>query len=209
MLFGTMQSDWSTDNMPMLNTWKILVTGGTSGIGFAAAREFLHKGAHVFLLSENMEEGTQAVQQLKSEVPDNPKVDFFHLDLTDLDAVTTFAKTFKDAGHSLHVLINNAGVSLPADGREEPRTPYGVEKQLAVNVYGPLLLTHLLLPVLEANTPSRIIFMASPSEAKGHIPEDLKGYAVESGESSNHICAHSLHIANVLCFPHSPRCIGV
>lgn len=90
--------------------------------------------------------------------------------------MTAFVKRFREAGHPLHVLINNAGVSLPADGRDKPHTPYGVEKQLATNVYGPLLLTHLLLPVLEANTPSRIVFMASPSEAKGTIPEDLKGY---------------------------------
>lgn len=175
MLFGTIESGWSADDIPMLPTWKILITGGTSGLGFAAARDLLRKQAHVLLLSENLEEGQHAVEQLKAEVPDNTNVSFHHVDLTDLDAVTTFAKTFKDAGRPLHVLINNAGVSLPADGREEPRTPYGVEKQLATNVYGPLLLTHLLLPVLEANTPSRIVFMASPSEAKGTIPKDLKG----------------------------------
>ena len=117
----------------------------------------------------------RAVSSLKAEVPDNAKIEFFQVDLTDLDAVQGFAARFKEAGHPLHVLINNAGESLPADGREEPRTPYAVEKQLATNVYGPLLLTHLLLPVLEANTPSRIVFMASPSEAKGTIPKDLKG----------------------------------
>ncbi len=73
------------------------------------------------------------------------------------------------------MLINNAGVSLPSEGREEPKTNYGVEKQLATNVYGPLLLTQYLLTLLKNNTPSRIVFMASASEAKGEIPEDLKG----------------------------------
>lgn len=119
----------------------------------------------------------RAVEQLKQEVPGirDDAVTFYHVDLTNLTAVEQFAQQFKAQNSTLRVLINNAGISLPTDGRQEPRTSYGVEKQLATNVYGPLLLTQHLLPMLKASTPSRIVFMASPSEAKGAIPEDLKG----------------------------------
>lgn len=63
MLFGTLSSDWTAENIPLLPTWKILITGGSSGLGFAAAAELLRKGAHVFLLSEDMEEGTKYEQE--------------------------------------------------------------------------------------------------------------------------------------------------
>ncbi len=65
MLFGSMDSGWKAEDMPDLSTWHILITGGSSGLGFAAARELLRKNAHVYLLSENMAEGHQLRLRLR------------------------------------------------------------------------------------------------------------------------------------------------
>jgi len=69
----------------------------------------------------------------------------------------------------LHVLINNAGATFPGRRRE---TVDGLEMTFAVNYLAPFLLTHLLLDLLTASAPARIVNVSSDSHRSGSIQLD-------------------------------------
>jgi NAD(P)-dependent dehydrogenase (short-subunit alcohol dehydrogenase family) len=88
------------------------------------------------------------------------------------------ASDFK-AGHGkLHLLVNNAGVYLT----RRTTTVDGLESTFAINHLGPFLLTSLLLDLLKASVPSRIVNVTSDAHngAKVHF-EDLQGEKKFSG----------------------------
>ena len=68
----------------------------------------------------------------------------------------------------LDLLVNNAGITL----RKPARTSEGHDMMLAVNHLGPFLLTNLLLPLLEASAPSRVVTVASDAHRWGRIHFD-------------------------------------
>ena len=78
-------------------------------------------------------------------------------DLSSLASVREFAAGFAERHGDLHVLVNNAGV-MP---QERSHTEEGFELTFATNVLGPYLLTDLLLPLLRAGAPSRVINVSS------------------------------------------------
>ena len=66
------------------------------------------------------------------------------LDLGSLNSVRYFARSFKEKGLPLHILVNNAGIMLPPYGTTED----GFELQFGVNHLGHFALTNLLLDEL-------------------------------------------------------------
>lgn len=77
------------------------------------------------------------------------------LDLASLESVCTFAKEVLEDFPQVHVLINNAGLSMPDE--KNPMTDDGIEMHFGVNHLGHFLLTNLLLERLEASAPSRFV----------------------------------------------------
>ncbi|KAL3162244.1 hypothetical protein ABBQ32_009943 [Trebouxia sp. C0010 RCD-2024] len=87
-------------------------------------------------------------------------------------AVKEFAENYIRSGKKLHCLINNAGTALPPHSI----TKDGFEVTLASNFFGPVYLTSLLLDVLKASAPSRIVYEASMLEQWGSVDwNDLGG----------------------------------
>src|SRR5438046_8385493 len=93
-------------------------------------------------------------------------------DLSSQDSVRELAHHFKGRYKKLHVLINNAGIFLP----KRVPTVDGLEATFATNHLGHFLLTNLLLDLLKASAPSRIINLSS-SAHHGTVMdlEDLQG----------------------------------
>ncbi len=88
----------------------VVVTGGTRGIGFAIAREFLAAGDRVVVCGSSKEHGEHAVEMLCSEGFDHCM--FKVLDVRDVDGIIEFfAAVASDVG-PVDVLVNNAGVQL-------------------------------------------------------------------------------------------------
>ena len=148
-----------------------LVTGSSSGIGKVAARELASMGARVVMLCRNRAKG-EAVQTEIKEVSGNAQVDLIVADLSELSQVRRAAREFKQRYTQLHILINNAG----GMNAERKMTSEGLEATFATNYPAPFLLTHLLLDVLLASAPARIVNVSAVGHKIGKIDfTDLQG----------------------------------
>jgi NAD(P)-dependent dehydrogenase (short-subunit alcohol dehydrogenase family) len=133
-----------------------VVTGGNSGIGLVTVRQLAKQGAKVVLACRRPAEGERARDEILATSP-RGQVEVRKLDLGDLASVRAFAEAFLAESTALHGLVNNAGVMNTPAGR----TRDGFETQLGTNHLGHYLLTELLLPVLKATSPARVVNLAS------------------------------------------------
>src|SRR5512138_3024564 len=133
-----------------------IVTGATSGIGRAAASALAQQGATVVLLSRNAQKCARVATEIQGQTG-NQNIGFIAGDLSSLKAVRAVAAEFRQRYARLDVLLNNAGVS-PSKRRESVD---GFEYTFALNHLGHFLLTNLLLDMLVASAPSRIVSVSS------------------------------------------------
>src|SRR5215211_2773046 len=144
-----------------------LITGGTSGIGKAAAAALAAMGAEVVVTGRKRERGEAALAEVR-DVAVSEKVSLMLADLAVQAEVRKLADDFRERHDRLDVLINNAG--LVQSKRTE--TADGIELTLAVNHLAPFLLTNLLLDLLKRSSPSRVITVSSGAERMGKINFD-------------------------------------
>jgi NAD(P)-dependent dehydrogenase (short-subunit alcohol dehydrogenase family) len=148
-----------------------LITGATSGIGKATAMGLADMGANVVMVGRDRGRGEAVMAEIK-EKSANASVDFMLADLSSQQEIHRLADDFKEAYPRLDVLINNAGVIRS----ERITTADGIEMTFAVNHLAYFLLTKLLLDVLKASAPSRIVNVASGEQRNGTIDfDDLQG----------------------------------
>jgi NAD(P)-dependent dehydrogenase (short-subunit alcohol dehydrogenase family) len=145
----------------------VLITGGTSGIGKAAATALADMGATVVITGRNEERGKRALQEIREE-SGNDGVELILADLTVQDEVRRLAEELRERHNQLEVLVNNAGLVLS----ERTETPDGIETQLAINHLAPFLLTNLLLDLLKESAPSRIVTVSSDAHRWAKIDLD-------------------------------------
>lgn len=129
-----------------------LVTGGTSGVGRSIAAACARAGAAVVIVSRDKSRGDSAAQRMLDDTG-NPRVEALQADLGVMDSVRDLAYTFGRLYDGLHVLSLNAATL--AMKRQVTRD--GHESIFAVNYLGQFLLTNLLLPLLRASAPSRVM----------------------------------------------------
>jgi NAD(P)-dependent dehydrogenase (short-subunit alcohol dehydrogenase family) len=144
-----------------------VITGGTDGIGKAAAYGLAVQGARLLVHGRDPAKGAQAVAELKAR-SGNPAIEFLQADFSSLAEVRRLAAAIIERTPRVDVLVNNAGAifvkrTLSADGHE---------MTFAVNHLAPFLLTHLLLDTLKSTAPSRIVTTASNAHRNAKIPFD-------------------------------------
>src|SRR5947209_8937278 len=145
-----------------------MVTGANSGIGKATALALAQMGATVVMVCRDRARGEQARSEITTKSRKNA-VDHLQADLSSQQSIRHLVGTFQHHYPHLHVLINNAGAAFPGRRRE---TVDGLEMTFAVNYLAPFLLTHLLLDVLKASAPARIVNVSSGSHKAGYIKLD-------------------------------------
>ncbi len=133
-----------------------LVTGATGGVGFETALGIARRGGTVVVVGRSEERSRGAVVRI-SEETGNSHVEFLVADLSTQAGVRRLASEFAERHSRLHVLVNNVG-GLFLNGQ---RSPDGIEMTLALNHLGYYLLTRLLLPIVEASAPARIVNVSS------------------------------------------------
>lgn len=134
-----------------------LVTGGNTGIGLAAARNFAGRGGRVYLACRSRAKGEAAVAALAAGTGSD-QIRYLPLDLADLDSVRRCAADFLARDEPLHVLLNNAGVA-----GQRGLTRDGFELTFGVNHVGHFALTMALLDRLAASAPARVVTVSSDS----------------------------------------------
>jgi NAD(P)-dependent dehydrogenase (short-subunit alcohol dehydrogenase family) len=145
----------------------VMITGANSGIGKATALALARMGATIVMVCRNRERGEIAQIEIK-ESTENQNIDLLIADLSSQQDIWILVDNFKNKYQKLHVLTNNAGIVL----RKRQISVDGIEVQFAVNFLAPFLLTNLLLDILKASTPARVINVSSAIHKRGHINFD-------------------------------------
>ena len=130
-----------------LSSKVVLLTGGTSGIGLEAAREFLQEGASVCLMGRSEERGREAAARLAQEAGAE-RICFLQGDVKSVEDCGRVVKGTVARFGRLDVLVNSAGIyregALEDLGEEE------LDDILACNVKGVFHMTKAALPALKA-----------------------------------------------------------
>ncbi len=150
----------------------ILVTGANSGIGKATAQLLAEGGARVVMVCRNPERGEPARAEIVNK-SGNENVELLTADFASQRQIRTLAEAFKRRHDRLDALVNNAGLYLP----RRTETEDGVETTWAVNHLAPFLLTNLLLDVIKASAPARIVNVSSNAHFGNTIHFDDPGLA--------------------------------
>ena len=154
-----------------------LVTGATSGIGEATALELAKRRAVVVLVGRKKEKCSQTVERIKQQTG-NPAVDYLVADLSAQKEIRRVAAEFKTRQARLDVLVNNVGAVFLT----RHKTADGIEMTFGLNHLSPFLLTNLLLDVLKASAPARIINITSAILNRARLNlEDLEYRKVYDG----------------------------
>jgi NAD(P)-dependent dehydrogenase (short-subunit alcohol dehydrogenase family) len=133
-----------------------IVTGANSGIGKETALSLAQMGARVVMVCRNAEKGEAALEEVRRESRSS-QVDLLIADMSSQASVRALAEQIQRKYPRLDVLVNNAGGAAPA----RTLSADGIEMTLATNHLGAALLTLLLLDLLKASAPSRIVNVSS------------------------------------------------
>lgn len=158
---------WTEENVSDLSGKTIIVTGGSSGLGFESVKALAGKGAEVVIASRTMVNMENARNIILSE---NPKANIIlmELDLGDLDSVHNFASLFKKDFQRLDILMNNAGVmTVPYEDIKN-----GKASQMGTNHFGHFALTGLLMDLIKSTPNSRVVVTSSLAYKQGKMDFD-------------------------------------
>lgn len=137
-----------TTNMPTA-----LITGGTSGIGRAAANKMALLGIHVLVVGRNVERGERTVAEIRTA---GGKADFIPSDLRDASSAREVAKRAIELGNGhVDILINNAGI-FPF-GPTNKTTEEEFDRVYSLNVKAPYFLVADLAPLMAKRGKGAIV----------------------------------------------------
>lgn len=143
----------------------VVVTGGTGGLGRAAATRLASLGARTVVVGRSADKLAALEDQIGGQIVG------YQADLSLMSEIRDLADRLLENEARIDVLVNNVGVLLP----EREVTSEGIEKTLAVDLAGHFLLTNLLVSRLVDSAPSRIINVTSGGMYSERIrPEDLQ-----------------------------------
>ncbi|MBA2677919.1 MAG: SDR family oxidoreductase [Ktedonobacteraceae bacterium] len=145
----------------------VVVTGGNKGIGYETARGLAALGATVLIVGRDAARGADAFTSIQRQTG-NMNVSFVQTDLSSLTEVRRLAEYIINNYPQVHVLVNNAG----GGNAQRKVTADGLEATFVTNHLAPFLLTNLLLPVLKASAPARIVNVNSVQHRSGRIDFD-------------------------------------
>jgi NAD(P)-dependent dehydrogenase (short-subunit alcohol dehydrogenase family) len=138
-----------------------LVTGATDGVGRVVARALAKDGWRVLVHGRDRARGEALVREIEQAGGTST---FLAADLASLAEVRRLADEVRKATDRLHLLINNAGIGTAGNAPGRQTSADGHELRFAVNYLAGFLLTYLLLPILKASTPSRVVNVASAGQ---------------------------------------------
>jgi NAD(P)-dependent dehydrogenase (short-subunit alcohol dehydrogenase family) len=156
-------------DLPSLKGKVIIVTGSSSGIGFASLQHLLRLGAKVYMAVPDENQTKEALERVEREgrEPGLGEVVWHELDLKDPRSAKASAHSFMEKESRLDILINNA--ALITDRGNPRKNQDGVQDNMAINYLGPFVFTRTILPLLESTAANgddvRIVNVGSAGHA--------------------------------------------
>ena len=140
---------------------RILISGGTSGIGLTAAKLFLSAGAKVALLGRSAQRGEAALQELG----ENEQAIFVQGDVSRRADCQRVVQQVETLWGGLDVLVNSAGIYV--EGAIEDMTEEQIASVLDINVKGTYYLSQAAVPLLK-KAKGNIVNVASDAGVHGN-----------------------------------------
>lgn len=128
----------------------VLITGGTSGIGQAAARMLAREGFHVY--------GASRRGGRREELGDG-FIQILTMDVREEDSVKAAVAAVMEAEGAIHVLINAAGIGIA--GAVEDCTPEDAHRQMDTSYYGVIRMLNHVLPIMRRQGNGLVINIGS------------------------------------------------
>ena len=138
-----------------MNEEVVLITGANSGIGKAATMKFAKEGYHVVMACRNLEKSKKVQNEIR-QLTSNNNVDLLEVDTSSFESIHRFSSMFKTKYNKLDVLIHNAAYFNHGEKKYQ-LSPDHIELTFATNIFGPFLITHLLLDMLKKSDDPRIL----------------------------------------------------
>lgn len=156
----------------------VLITGATAGIGRQTALKIAGMGANVVIVGRNEAKARDVVSAIQKETG-NERVSYLLADLSSMKSTEAMAEEYRSRFDRLDVLVNNAGAIIMTRGE----TVDGFENTFALNhLMGYFYLTNLLLDLIVASAPARIVNVSSGAHAAAKMNfNDLQGKQKYSG----------------------------
>jgi NAD(P)-dependent dehydrogenase (short-subunit alcohol dehydrogenase family) len=163
----------------------VLVTGSTDGVGRYVAARLAAAGAKVLIHGRDRDRAKTLADDIRRQ--GCGEAIFYQADLSSLAGTRQLAEAVLADHKRLDVLVSNAGIGSRTQGAERQTSADGHELRFAVNYLSGFLLVHLLLPLLKASAPSRIVNVAS----LGQPPIDFDDVMIARNYSGSRAYAQS------------------
>ena len=168
-----------------MNGKTVLVTGSTDGVGRYVAAKLAAAGATVLIHGRDRDRAKTLADDIRRA--GHGEAVFYQADLSSLSGARQLAGAVLADHKRLDVFISNAGIGSRSQGAERQTSADGYELRFAVNYLSGFLLAHLLLPLLKASVPSRIVNVAS----LGQHPIDFDDVMLTKGYTGARAYAQS------------------
>lgn len=150
---------WKNKNLTSLKNKRIVITGTTSGLGLETLKHLASLNCEIVVGVRNTKKANEQKTEILKFFP-NAKIEIFKLDLTDIESISSFSKNIKNHFSSgFDALVNNAGIFA----QPKQILNSGYEKHFFTNTLAPIILSKSLLPSLQKQPNSKIIFVGSIS----------------------------------------------
>lgn len=140
---------------------RVVITGGSSGIGKAVAKIMIDKGDKVAIIGKDTEKGKKVITEFNSD-----NIKFFSADIRKFVECESVVKKAAEFLGGIGVLINSAGVYLEKPITDTFENDY--ENVMNTNVKGTFFMSRAVLPYLIKNKVGSIVNIASDAGIKGN-----------------------------------------
>jgi len=139
----------------------ILITGGSSGVGFELAKRLTEKNNKVIICSRSKE-------KLEDAKAIYPEIEIFQCDLSEQKECEELSNWVQEKHPECNILINNAAITHIANFRNDERILEKVKVEINTNLLAPIILTKLFIPIIENKPNPKLINITS---ALAYVPK--------------------------------------
>ena len=140
---------------------KVIVTGGSRGIGAGIVERLFNEGADIIIADIDKELANKLIQDFNTN-----KITFFKTNLSEEDEIIKLIDFAKNKWGLLDILINNAGIEDGYMLSEQSYEKY--RKTMKINLDAPFLCSKYSLPLLEKSKSGRIVMISSIQGVRGY-----------------------------------------